>query len=224
MPNDKTLFIFAGPNGSGKSTLVRAVLSMFALQYVCADDIDKHLQHEIADEKERAAKAMETAERAVYALIDKGAFCGYETVLSSDYKWPIFQHAHARGMRIIAFFIATKDVEINCKRVAKRVAEGGHAVPDEKVRSRYGRSIERLPKLMQIADVGFVFDNSLDCVKPVPLLMKIGRRIRYDARLTKEYAWAADCLSQFQTGKQYKTIQEEDLSKALGADWLRLIP
>jgi predicted ABC-type ATPase len=52
--------------------------------------------------------------------------------------------------------------EINVLRVKSRVSEGGHAVPKDKIRSRYAKSLANLPELREISDVCTVFDNTSD--------------------------------------------------------------
>lgn len=51
-------------------------------------------------------------------------------------------------------------METSIKRVAQRVAEGGHNVPEEDIRRRYTRSLINLPVALQQADRALIFDNS----------------------------------------------------------------
>lgn len=52
------------------------------------------------------------------------------------------------------------DVETNIGRVATRVLAGGHNVPDEDIRRRYERSLNNLPKAIELADSVLIYDNS----------------------------------------------------------------
>ncbi len=54
----------------------------------------------------------------------------------------------------------TNDPEINVQRVHDRVAAGGHGVPEDKIRSRYHLSLKNLSKLVRIADMTRIIDNS----------------------------------------------------------------
>ena len=67
-----------------------------------------------------------------------------------------------RGYRTYLYFIATEDPQINIERVARRVLNGGHDDPKEKIVSRYHRAIRLLPAALRIVDRGYVFDNSGD--------------------------------------------------------------
>lgn len=51
-------------------------------------------------------------------------------------------------------------METSIKRVAQRVAEGGHNVPEEDIRRRYARSLANLPVALEQADRTLIFDNS----------------------------------------------------------------
>jgi len=70
------------------------------------------------------------------------------------------QEAKAFGYRVYLYFITTEDPNINVSRVANRVAEGGHPVPEEKTRNRYYKSLGLLYSAIKIADRAFLFDNS----------------------------------------------------------------
>jgi len=46
-------------------------------------------------------------------------------------------------------------------RVRGRVYEGGHDVPEDKIRSRYTKALKLLPKLINICDKILIYDNSI---------------------------------------------------------------
>lgn len=64
------------------------------------------------------------------------------------------------GYRIYLYFVSTKDVQINIKRVAQRVLQGGHDVPTEKIEKRYIKSLENLYDTIKLCDRAYLFDNS----------------------------------------------------------------
>lgn len=83
-----------------------------------------------------------------------------ETVLSDNRKLEYIDLAKKLGYKIYLYFVSTKDVEINIKRVAQRVALGGHDVPVEKIRKRYVKSLENLFETIKLCDRAYFFDNS----------------------------------------------------------------
>ncbi len=85
-----------------------------------------------------------------------------ETVMSDGRRWVAFvDEAKSQGYRIVLYFVTTADPSINVKRVAARVLAGGHAVPEEKIVSRYKRVMEEvLPCILDRVDEAILFDNS----------------------------------------------------------------
>ena len=59
-------------------------------------------------------------------------------------------------------YVLTADPQINVSRVVQRVKNGGHDVPKDKIISRYYKSLNNLSKIIQIADVMWVVDNSTE--------------------------------------------------------------
>lgn len=84
----------------------------------------------------------------------------FETVMSSPDKVAFLQKAQQAGYRTYLYFVATEDADINVARVKYRVQFGGHPVAEEKIRSRYVRSLELLPQAVTYADRAYIFDNS----------------------------------------------------------------
>lgn len=83
-----------------------------------------------------------------------------ETVMSDARKIQYIQQAKNLGYRIYLYYVSTKDVTINIKRVEQRVQLGGHSVPEEKIRSRYKRSLDNLYDVLKLCDRAYFFDNS----------------------------------------------------------------
>lgn len=85
----------------------------------------------------------------------------FETVMSSPDKVAFLQKAQQAGYRTYLYFVATADPEINVARVSYRVQTGGHPVAEDKIRSRYVRSLELLSQAVMHADRAYIFDNSV---------------------------------------------------------------
>lgn len=86
----------------------------------------------------------------------------FETVMSSRDKVELMKVAVQAGYRIYLYFIATEDPAINIARVKTRVAEGGHDVPEDKIVTRYYRSLSLLREAILHADRAFLFDTSYE--------------------------------------------------------------
>lgn len=65
------------------------------------------------------------------------------------------------GYFVRFFFVGTMSPIINVERVNKRVSEGGHPVPQEKIVERYIRSFLNGMMAMKWAQRGYCYDNSV---------------------------------------------------------------
>jgi predicted ABC-type ATPase len=72
----------------------------------------------------------------------------------------LLQEARQAGFHLAVVYVALSRVELHLERVRLRASQGGHSVPPEDIRRRYGRSLNNAPKALKIADSGIVFDNS----------------------------------------------------------------
>ena len=93
-------------------------------------------------------------------FINRGISFSQETVFSHSSKVAALAKARAAGFRTYLYFVSTDDAEINVGRIASRHAQGGHDVPEEKIRERYERSLKNLPNALPHLSRAFFFDNS----------------------------------------------------------------
>lgn len=151
------LVIYAGPNGSGKSTItVEDLLGRgFPKIYINADEIAREQNMEAYDAAMEAAGIRRAA-------LDAGISFAMETVMATLDKIEFMREAHDKAYRVHLEYITTQDPDINVLRVHDRVLDGGHDVPEEKIKSRYDRSMKLLPKAMEIADSATIYNNSFD--------------------------------------------------------------
>ncbi|MFV0339257.1 MAG: zeta toxin family protein [Parachlamydiaceae bacterium] len=84
----------------------------------------------------------------------------FETVMSFPDKVELLQKAKTKGYRTYLYYVATENPEINVSRVRYRVSQGGHSVPEDKIVSRYKRSLDLLSQAIQATDRAYIFDNS----------------------------------------------------------------
>ena len=153
MGNAPIVLVFAGPNGSGKSTVTKGF--DIVGEYINADEIKKEKN---CSDLEAAQFATALREDAVYNM---RSFT-FETVLSSSRNVELLKKAKNFGYQIEIVYVLTADPQINVLRVAQRVKNGGHDVPKDKIISRYYKSLNNISKIIQIADVMWVVDNSTE--------------------------------------------------------------
>lgn len=93
-------------------------------------------------------------------LVKKNITFTVETVMSHTSKLDFMRAARERGFRIYLYYISTSSPEINVGRVHTRVQRGGHNVPEDKIKSRYKRSLRNLHEAILLSDRAYIFDNS----------------------------------------------------------------
>ena len=145
------ILVFAGPNGSGKSTVTTGFQTIG--DYINADDIKCK---EACDDLQAAKIATALRE---YFLSQNKSF-SFETVLSTDRNLDLLKRARAAGYDIFMIYVLTRDVSINVDRVRARVKKGGHSVPEEKIKSRYDKSIQNLSIALKFVTGAKIIDNS----------------------------------------------------------------
>lgn len=164
-------WLLAGPNGSGKSTLAETDVfrrltqspeNPQPLAQLNADVVSRELAHTHShlDQRARDLLAAQTIDARVASLIQAGESLLVETVLSTDKYLASVAAARAKGYWIGLIFVLLNHPDLNVRRVAQRVAQGGHGVDAAKIAERWVRSIGRLPVFAALADVYTVWDNS----------------------------------------------------------------
>lgn len=162
------LTVFAGPNGSGKSTLYREIAAAGhdLGTYINADDLAAALHAKAQAKGRKLARQpfewpafIEAGQRRQHCL-EVGAPFAFETVFSHPSKIEFIKLAKAHGFNVMLLAVSTESVDVNVARVKKRVAEGGHDVPLDKILSRFPRAVANLAPASLLADEAYLFDNS----------------------------------------------------------------
>jgi len=151
------LHVIVGPNGAGKSTFHRSVLAPSALEFVNADNIAARLWP--GEEEERSYDAARLAEERRADLLSERRSFVTETVFSHESKVDLLRRASEAGYVVVLHVIMISEA-LAVERVAHRVANGGHSVPEDKIRSRHRRLWSHVARAAGIADETVVYDNS----------------------------------------------------------------
>lgn len=152
--------IFAGPNGAGKSTHADAILAALDIEtFVNADYIARGLSGRNTDAV--AFEAGRIMLNRLRQLSDAGADFAFESTLSSRTFAPFLRGLKARGYGVAIYYFSLANAQLAIRRVKLRVAMGGHNVPPDVVRRRFGRSLSNFFDLYApLADEWALFDNS----------------------------------------------------------------
>jgi len=191
-----SLVLLAGPNGAGKSTLYQTrVAPSFAGPFVNADIIQRD---ELGDPSVAAAyDAARIAEARRTEMLEAGRSFATETVFSHPSKLGIIDRARDRGYLVVVMHVGLDSPDLSVARVRERVREGGHDVPEDKIRARYDRGHQLIRAAVLLADRGMVFDNSLLNVPPRRMLVFSTGRLAQAAPVLPRWileAYGADLL------------------------------
>ena len=152
--------VFAGPNGAGKSTHADAILAALGMEiFVNADYIARGLSGRNTDTV--AFEAGRIMLKRLHQLSDAGADFAFESTLASRSFAPFLRTLKAQGYSVAIYYFSLANAQLAIRRVKLRVALGGHDVPADVVRRRFGRSLSNFFNLyVPLADEWTLFDNS----------------------------------------------------------------
>lgn len=162
MSDSPKLYIISGCNGAGKTTASFTILpDIFdCRQFVNADEIARGLSP--FDLESVAFAAGRIMLRRVAELLATRQTFAIETTLATRSYGNLVNTARKLGYTVILLFIWLNSPEVAQMRVARRVAEGGHNIPDDVIDRRYRMGIVNLFEVfMPIVDYWTVVDNSM---------------------------------------------------------------
>jgi len=133
----KKVIMIAGPNGAGKTTFARSFLPEEAQcpRFINADLIAAGLAP--FNPASAAIKAGRLMLREIEECAERGDSFAMETTLSG---LGYLRHIHEWrqiGYHISLFFLALPSAELAVARVAGRVKQGGHDIPEAVIRRRF---------------------------------------------------------------------------------------
>ena len=157
------IIILAGPNGAGKTTFAREFLPHEAScpVFVNADLIAAGLSP-FAPERAaiKAGRIMLDAIRQHVARLESFAF---ETTLSGLGYARQIPHLRQLGYRVVLFFLSLPSADAAVQRVAERVRQGGHDIPEATIRRRFASGRRLFSDVYQpLVDKWVLYDNAGD--------------------------------------------------------------
>ena len=153
--------VLAGPNGAGKSTSAERLLrgTLTVEEFVNADTIAQGLS---AYRPEAAAVTAGRVmlERLHYLAGELRDFA-FETTLAGRGHARWLEKLRSSGYRAHLIFLSLPDPDLAVARVAERVRQGGHHVPEHVVRRRFVSGLKNLfTRYLDIVDGWQVYDNA----------------------------------------------------------------
>ena len=159
----KKIIIIAGCNGVGKTTFAKEFLPKEASCpiFINADLIAAGLSPFSPESASIHAGKLMLA--MIDSLVKDGKSFAFETTLSGKgyaRKIPLWR---ALGYHVKLVFLELPQVEIAIARVAQRVVQGGHDIPEATIRRRYDAGIYNFQhRYKSLVDIWLHFDNAND--------------------------------------------------------------
>lgn len=156
------IVVLAGVNGAGKSSIVGARVRAAGLAYWNPDEQTQRLMQ--ADPSLSSEDANAGAWRLGRELLEE--FCTndesllFETTLGGRTITEVLDRGARGGKRIRMVYVGLATIELHIQRVARRVASGGHDIPEERIRERHRRSPGNVIYLLPVLAGLELYDNS----------------------------------------------------------------
>ena len=149
---------------------------------------------ELRDSDERWQRLSQSAVRSVVqTVIRENLPFAYETVFSYLAQQPegtwkskteLIARFQAAGYSVALLFVGLANADLSILRVATRRAQGGHAVPEDKLIARFPRTQQAIGMAASMADLSLMFDNSRSLDEAFTLVRAQAKAsVLYDCRL-----------------------------------------
>lgn len=155
------VIIIAGPNGAGKTTFAREFLPKEAgcPVFVNADLIAAGLAP--FNPESAALQAGRLMLEAIASHAARRESFAFETTLSGLAYARHIGEWRAAGYRVELYFLSLPSAEAAIARVAERVSQGGHDIPEAVIRRRFAAGRRLLDAVYKpIVDEWVLYDNS----------------------------------------------------------------
>lgn len=162
------IVVAAGTNGAGKSSVVQPYLAQKGFAYFNPDEFTRELVREGVPESDANGRAWQFGRDRLREAVDQGRPFAFETTLGGHSIAFELMRALAFGRAVTIFYVGLASVELHLKRVAARVARGGHDIPEDKIRRRYDDSRTNLLAFLGTQAWVRVWDNSAESVDGKP--------------------------------------------------------
>ncbi len=203
------IYVLAGTDGAGKSSLMGAMLLQQGVEYFDPDHAAQRVfsanllsGNPGISQLEANSAAWHEGKRLLERAITEKLDFAFETTLGGKTIADLLDKALSERIEVRIWYVGLDSVERHIARVRSRVAQGGHDIPEEKIRERYTQSrlnlIRLLPRLTEL----LLYDNSKEAdprtgrtPKPGLVLRLVKGKIRETCELTRVPEWAKPILA-----------------------------
>lgn len=159
-----SIFVLAGCNGAGKSSIGGALLRAAGVPPFDPDEAARRLRTANPDLgiEEANGLAWQLGVSMLQRAIAEGGNFAFETTLGGATITRLLESAADAGVDVHVWYAGLATAELHVQRVRRRVAKGGHDIPESAIVRRYVSSRINLVRLLpRLASVR-VYDNSVE--------------------------------------------------------------
>ena len=171
MTDELKIVIIAGPNGAGKTTFAREFLPNEAHcpTFINADLIAAGISP-FAPESVSVRAGRLMLEEIENQVQNRKSFA-FETTLSGRAYLHKIKEWQAIGYHVKLIFLSLPSADFAVARVASRVVQGGHNIPENIIRRRFAHGLKNFSNLYQpLVNSWILYDNS----DSIPTILKWG--------------------------------------------------
>ncbi|ADR21954.1 hypothetical protein MATR_04110 [Marivirga tractuosa] len=156
----KKPYVIAGCNGAGKTTASYTILPeiLDCKEFVNADEIAKGISP--FQPEKVGIEAGRMMLKRIKSLLEAGESFAFETTLSTRSYVAFIEKAKQLGYQVTCLFFLLDSEELAISRVATRVKEGGHHIPEEVIRRRYKSGLKNFFNLFLPRVDNWLFVNN----------------------------------------------------------------
>ena len=155
------MFVICGCNGAGKTTAAYTLLPQLLNlhTFVNADEIADELSPQ--NPEKESLRAFRLMLERMDQLISRGEDFAVETTLATKSLAGIIENAQYLGYKVGLLYFWLKSPELAVRRVAIRVASGGHDIAENTIVRRYWQGMQNLRNIyVHCCDSWVLIDNS----------------------------------------------------------------
>lgn len=157
----RRICMIAGPNGSGKTTMALALLSRHfeVCEFLNADEIARGLAP-LHPESVPLTAGKLMIQRLRELLNEQKSFM-FETTAAGTNYLKYLREARDKSYQIDLVYLWLAHADLAVERVAHRVAQGGHSIPEATIKRRYVSGLKNIFKhYLPLAHTALFLDNS----------------------------------------------------------------
>lgn len=173
MDDELKIVIIAGPNGAGKTTFAREFLPHEGKcpTFINADLIAAGISPFAPESVSVRAGRLMLEE--IDARVKSRKNFAFETTLSGRTYVQRIREWQKMGYHVKLIFLSLPDSDVSVARVAARVSQGGHNIPENVIRRRFNNGLQNFRDLYQtVVDAWILYDNAAN----IPIMLGWGEK------------------------------------------------